>query len=222
MKIDKKELMSILGVKRAGLKAIEKRSTLDRRLEEKGYNFMDKVKEGRKVYYIIKKIPNFKPILHKFAKKISNLKIPEDKWENTGIYYIILNKDIYIGSTINSFRNRCKQHLNGNDPNMTHTYDLLHNDGTFHILYDMTNIKDEILIRMVEQEYIDYFINYTDFNVINKREYTYTTQIKREKAIKYKYIMVNSKQFNKAIELLKYNNIDMKERKKTNDRVNQR
>ena len=49
MKVTKQELMEILGVKLDTLKQIEKRKTLEKRLDEKGYVLINKTKEGRRV-----------------------------------------------------------------------------------------------------------------------------------------------------------------------------
>ena len=89
-----------------------------------------------------------------------------------GIYYIIDKyMNLYIGSTISSFRKRFNSHITRkykNSNNRLKTYDLLHNNnGTFNILYDMNNIEDEELIRMVEQEYIKYFKDNYKYNIIN-------------------------------------------------------
>ena len=69
--------------------------------------------------------PNNKPKI----KKYNSLKIDENKYNNIGVYYILLNNDIYIGSTIKGFRNRFQEHLYGHIDYMKHTYDLLHNGG---------------------------------------------------------------------------------------------
>jgi hypothetical protein len=48
IKVTKKQLTDILGVKTQGLKSIEQRQQLHLRLQEKGYKLLDKIKEGRK------------------------------------------------------------------------------------------------------------------------------------------------------------------------------
>lgn len=46
-------------------------------------------------------------------KEYKNLKISKDKWNNTGIYFILKDNDIYIGSTIVGFRDRFQEHYWG-------------------------------------------------------------------------------------------------------------
>lgn len=210
MKLSKQQLMDILGVKKAGLKSIENRQQLKERLKEKGYEFKDKIKEGRKIYYIAEQTERVIN-LHKTAKQINEFKVDADKWNNKGIYYILNNKDMYIGSTIMTYRKRFLKHYNGSDKEMKYTYDLLHNGGIFNILYDMSDIEDEPLIRMIEQEYINYFKNYTDYNVINKNNETYS---KFSEKIKYKCISIDKRYLLDIINFLEINNINYKEVKR--------
>lgn len=133
--------------------------------------------------------------------------INQEQFNNKGIYYILNKetKEIYIGSTIAGFRTRFQKHYMGYDKSMKHTYDLLHSGGEFNILYDMTNIIDEELIRMVENEYIQYFKHYTDYNVINHKNEAYSVKNKKEN-IKYKSlrnVKVKEEDYYFAISLLK-------------------
>ena len=92
---------------------------------------------------------------------------------------------------------------------MKHTYNLLHNRGTFNILYDMTNIEDIELIRMVENEYIQYFKEYTDFNVINHmNEATWKGKNYKQK---YKNIKIKIEDYKLALKILKEQGICIKE-----------
>ena len=102
------------------------------------------------------------------TKQYKEFNVDEDEENNIGIYYIILNDDIYIGSTYAGFKKRFLQHYYGESPSMKHTYKLLQNGGVFNILYNMSGIDDIQLIRMVEHYFIDYFDSNVEFNVINK------------------------------------------------------
>jgi hypothetical protein len=64
--------MQILDVKKEGLKTIEKRQQLYTRLQDKGYKFIDKVKEGRKMYYIIEKQSDEKEIYNNIVHCLFN------------------------------------------------------------------------------------------------------------------------------------------------------
>ena len=172
-------------------------------------------KQGNK--FVIDKIfenPKEKEDLRKFNggdhnnnhfKNYYQFKVSKSEWYNIGIYYITNGKDIYIGSTIAGFRERFQQHYYGTFEYMKHTYDLLQNNGEFHILYDMTNIKDIELVRMVENEYIQYFKEYTDFNVINHmNEATWKGKNYKQK---YKNIKIKIEDYDNVLKLLEENGI---------------
>ena len=152
-------------------------------------------------------------IIHKEGRYSGNwieyeqFKIPYKDRNNIGVYYILKDNDIYIGSTFVGFRQRFKEHNNGYDELMQHTYDLLKNGGEFYILHDMTGIEDRTLIRLVENEYIQYFINETDFNVINKKETAWSI-----KKLKNKTIKIREDKYDQAMQLLIDNGlIDLEE-----------
>lgn len=79
---------------------------------------------------------------------------------------------------------------------MQHTYDLLHNDGVFEIIYDMTDVIDEELVRMVEDEYIKLFMMNKNFNVINIMK---TNNKEKFKTIRFK---VKEDEYIKALQIL--------------------
>ena len=129
--------------------------------------------------------------------------IPRKDRNNTGIYYILRDKDIYIGSTCAGFRDRFIRHFRGQDKVMRYTYDLLHSGGYFNILLDMTGIEDEVLIRQVEQEFILYLINNDNYNVLNKNEKTWSLKEKTKlNKIKYKTIKIKEDKYEEALSLL--------------------
>lgn len=129
------------------------------------------------------------------------MKISYEERDNIGVYYILKDNDIYIGSTIAGFRKRFQEHNWGYDELMRHTYEMLKNGAEFHILHDMTGIEDEILIRQVEDEYIQYFINNTDYNVINKKENAYSLT-EKIRPLKNKVIKIREDKYEQAIQLL--------------------
>ena len=96
----------------------------------------------------------------------TQFKIPDSKWNNTGVYIIIdENKNCYIGSTTKGFRHRFRNHWSGN---MQYTYDLIHdNSSEFKILEDMTG-KSEHEIRKREDELIREYEENPEYNVINR------------------------------------------------------
>ena len=199
-------ILEILGVKNTALKHIIARKQLEDRLKEKGYLLLETFKKGRNTLYKIEKCDSVKRINPNYLI-IKNFNVNYSKRNNKGIYYIIKNNDIYIGSTVD-FRKRFIQHWNGESKEMKHTYNLLHSGGTFNILYDMTNIEDIELIRMVENEYIQYFKEYTDFNVINHMNEA-TWKGKNYKQRKYKNIKIKIEDYDNVLKLLKENGIEI-------------
>lgn len=133
-------------------------------------------------------------------KIYDNLNIEPEKMLNYGIYKITLNNDIYIGSTIKSFRKRFQQHNRGKDKLMKHTYELLQNGGVFEILHDMTGIEDEELIRMVEDEAIKEYLLNPNWNIINRKPgaKSYNRTYKKKK----KVIRIDEDKLYEAIQLL--------------------
>jgi hypothetical protein len=76
IKVDKKGLCEILGLKESGLKTIIKRKQLDKRLDEQGYKLLEQIKEGRKVYYILEQTNNNKEVYNNMCKYIFNTNKP--------------------------------------------------------------------------------------------------------------------------------------------------
>ena len=207
IKITREELLKILGVTNNNLKSIIRKKQLKERLREKGYTYIDKEKVGRNTLYKLEKCDPVKRISPNYLI-IKNFNVDYSKRNNKGIYYIIKDNDIYIGSTVD-FRKRFIHHWYGSDKEMKHTYNLLHNGGTFNILYDMTDIEDIELIRMVENEYIQYFKTHTDFNVINHMDGA-TWKGKNYKQ-KYKNIKIKIEDYDNALKILKEQGICIKE-----------
>lgn len=61
-------MCELLGVKNKGLKSLEDRETLKERLNNMGYELINKEKKGRKIYYTIKLISKVKEVLSKVCK----------------------------------------------------------------------------------------------------------------------------------------------------------
>ena len=133
-------------------------------------------------------------------KRYEQLKINVEEYNNIGIYCIVKDNDIYIGSTIRGFRERFQEHHNGYDERMYHTWEMLYNNGEFYILYDMTGIEDEILIRQIENEYIQYFIDNSEYNVINKINGWNVVKNKSKK--EYINIKIEKEHYSELIQLL--------------------
>lgn len=115
--------------------------------------------------YNISEVFDTPKIINKL-KRYSQLKIKDNEYNDVGVYAIILQNNIYIGSTTIGFRNRFLQHLKWEKLS---TKQMLLNDGEFIILYkSLKNEKSEIFIRNKEKELIDEYKNNENWNVINK------------------------------------------------------
>ena len=132
--------------------------------------------------------------------------LPQEKSNKSiGVYKIILNNKIYIGSTNVGFRRRFLQHTNENNLIKT-TYNMLKNGGTFNIL-EICNGLSEKEIRDKEQYYIDQYKNNKSWIVVNERD-TWS-MVNNKPKIKFSKIKVNKVNYKKVIQILKENNIDV-------------
>ena len=128
--------------------------------------------------------------------KFESFKVDENKCNNKGVYMIRLNNEVYIGSTTYGFRKRFMQHKNNWKQNMPYTEDLIKRGGVFSILHDMTDIEDEDLVRMVEEEYILFYTHETDYDVVNRRMGTFAY---KKPKIKYKTIKIEEEYYEQMI-----------------------
>lgn len=130
---------------------------------------------------------------------------------NSGVYAIVLENDIYIGSTINSFKERYNASIV--NPNSEKHRDLIRKGGKFIRLWVAEKgFDDEDTIRKIEQLYLDYYMNNKDYNVVNGKRTTHTLYKKYKKEnknSKYKTIKVNHEDYEKVLKLLKERNIDV-------------
>nr|DAT84930.1 MAG TPA: GIY-YIG nuclease superfamily protein [Caudoviricetes sp.] len=142
--------------------------------------------------------------------------LTREQYNSKGVYAIILNNDIYIGSTVNGFLTRYRQHCNPH--NKLITYDMLNKGAIFTSLFIADGNCIEEDIRQKESELIDFYSNNKYWNVMNVRDKTHCTTHKGDIFFKgqkvtsvYKklrnpndirYIKIKHKNYNKAIELL--------------------
>ena len=150
--------------------------------------------------YIITEVYN-EPILNinlgNNRKDYKQFKIPLEDENKCGVYSITLNNDIYVGSTINNFRERFREHTYKNNP-LKHTYDMIHNGGIFKTLWIAEEGTSEFIIRTKEREYIKYYEVLSNWNLINLRI--------NQKGI-YKSIKIKAKEIDQVTALLKSNNL---------------
>ena len=143
---------------------------------------------------------------HHRKKYYSNFNISEENENKIGVYTIILDNKIYIGSTIVGFRHRFKEHIKYN--NLLPTKNMLENGGIFTIL-EICDRLDEPTVRRIENQYIQEYRNNENWDVINKRDawsFQKSLKIKYKKIkIKYKMIKVKQDNYEDAIKLLEHN-----------------
>ena len=89
MKVDKEYICNLLNIKQRTLKTIEAENKLNERLEQKGYNLIEKIKEGRKVYYIIEQYNSNKEMYSNMVKYVFNT----NKKEEFTKYFCLTTKE---------------------------------------------------------------------------------------------------------------------------------
>ena len=115
--------------------------------------------------YVIKKIYT-KPKTRKPYKRRDdghNKYIPNGK----GVYCKVdIDKNLYIGSTSTSFKERYANHTN--KENRWTSAQIVANEHRFGVLLDMSEEDDTEVIKLVENEFINLFKDDADFNLVNK------------------------------------------------------
>ena len=138
-------------------------------------------------------------------KNFDNLKINKNQYNQIGVYKIVQENKIYIGSTVAGFRKRFLQHrANSND---TITRDMLSNGGYFEIIWVAPENSTEPEIREKEDSYIKYYKNNEDWICMNEHD---AWSLLCKPKIKYKNIKIDKKDYNRALEILLNNDINFK------------
>lgn len=201
-----KELCKVLKIKPTG------GSSKKAQLKELAM-FVDYEKQGIK--YLINEIyafPKEKEDKRKvktekrFKKHYEQFKVSIEDSFSIGVYKITLGNEIYIGSTTTSFRRRFTQHAHKNNP-LANTKDLLERGATFEIL-QICNGMEENEIRRIENDWIEEFRNNPDWIVVNEVEHVKIKGERKEKP-KYKKIKVLEEDYEKALEILRENGINI-------------
>ena len=134
-----------------------------------------------------------------------------------GVYCIIYENEIYIGSTIASFRERSSSYnsnLKSENRNKDCNGDyLIKKGGKMQILWS-TDIKNEEKIRLKEIEYIDYYTLNTSYDVVNFSHnvsiLNKDKQSKKKKLCKFINILVREEDYEKAMDILVKNKVRLK------------
>lgn len=113
-------------------------------------------------------------------KEYKSFKIPMKYEKRNGVYIIENKNEVYIGSAFqdNGFRARFRAHADKR--NKTYTRKMLENGGEFKILWMCeSELKDEYIVRQLEEFLINYFKENTTYKVINKRMTTHCLNNKK-------------------------------------------
>lgn len=209
LELTRQQICDILGVTKSSLKKIENKGQLHKRLKEKGYDLVSKEKRGRNNYYVLEEISleeKQEAIKNSLCESRQELlkSIPLEYHDSIGVYKITLGNKIYIGSTVSSFFNRFREHRRNR--NKLKTKEMIQNGGVFEIL-QICDGMDEPNIRKIENDYIQEYRNNPNYVVINERDAKDYTKTKPKK--KYKNIKVKEKDYEKALEILKENGINI-------------
>lgn len=161
IKLTRNELMELLGVKSETLKQIEKRGQLEKRLDDKGYNFTEKTKEGRSSFYIIEKQEdgedNNKMLLNNIIEQLYKTREYLSFSEYFTIRYVFA-KTKWQGATISTIAKKVgvsestikkwDKLLKGND--------MIKQEGYYYYKKDMNTYEE---IEITQQEYNAYWRN---------------------------------------------------------------
>ena len=141
-----------------------------------------------------------KTIGHKI--EFSGYHIPQEHSKSKGVYRIICDNEVYIGSTCSGFRRWFIQHLRLN--NHPTTKDLLERGGRFELVETMNNAsKEEILMR--EDYYIDLYSKDKDYTVVNQRP-----ALPSPPKVKYKRLLILEDDYELAMSILEEHGIRLK------------
>ena len=145
---------------------------------------------GKRDYKIVsKKINN--------TKYFNQLLIPQEQLNSAGIYKIELGKNVYIGQTSNFYK-RFKAHRRGDTTKKTK---IMFKSGATMSILELENDRNERFKK--ESKWSAIYIE-KGYNLINVDKVLY-------KGIKhYKSIKIIKKDYEKALQILKDNNIEVK------------
>lgn len=153
--------MELLSVKNETLKQIEKRGQLEKRLDDKGYNFIEKIKEGRLSFYIVEKQEegeeNNKMVLTNLIEHVYNTKEYLSFSEYFTIRYVFA-KVKWQGATVSTIADKV-----GVSERTIKTWDkflkekgLIKQEGYYYYKKDMETFEEA---EISEEEYNSYWRN---------------------------------------------------------------
>lgn len=122
-----------------------------------------------------------------------------------GVYalYGLEDNSIYIGSTMDSFKNR--YHLHSHSSNRSTSNLITCQEHRLEILYIVKEADDRKFVRRIKSCYMWYYSGYKNYNLVNlKDSYSFKPKPKTPKSIK-----VSCQDYDKAIILLQENGVNI-------------
>jgi len=131
-----------------------------------------------------------------------NFIISKEDENKIRVYKIVLNNNIYIGSTIKGFRERFRAHHIKDNP-VPHIFDMFEDGATFDIV-EVCERMIEPEIRALENKYINKYKTDSKWNLINSKDaWSYIPNYKQ----KYKTIKIKEEDYEKALKVLRDSNL---------------
>ncbi|NRT79453.1 helix-turn-helix domain-containing protein [Clostridium beijerinckii] len=161
IKLARNELMELLNVKNEALKQIEKNNQLSQRLDNKGYNFIEKIKKGRNNYYIVesqyKDDENYKLILTNIIEQMYKTREYLSFSEYFTIRYVFA-KVRWQGATIPSIAEKVgvSESTIKKWDKLLKSNELIKQDGYYYYKKDMETYEE---IEISQEEYKSYWRN---------------------------------------------------------------
>lgn len=155
MKVDKEYICNLLNIKQRTLKTIEAENKLNERLEQKGYNLIEKIKEGRKVYYIIEQYNSNKEMYSNMVKYVFNT---NKKEEFTKYFCLRTNENNNFPLSKSDISNKAevsKRTITTWD-NTLIDYNIISKDGYFYFCIDKEN---RTIKQCIKEEYKSFWRN---------------------------------------------------------------
>lgn len=153
-KISREELIGILGVTNGALKQIIRRNQLYDRLLEKGYKYIDKIKEGRNVKYIVNKISDDKKILNDITVNMFGTRNDKDFGDYVLYRLYNLSKPI-TNKMLSEWCNVNRNTISKWDDEMIRN-GFMTKDGYFYMAIDYDNKNKPTYRLTTKHEYISY------------------------------------------------------------------
>jgi len=137
-------------------------------------------------------------------KEFPNFLISKEDENKIGIYKIVINNNIYIGSTIKSFRIRFLKHNNEKHNTIPFTSNMLKEGAIFDLL-EICEDMTEPQIRELENKYIKEYKENNDWNLVNSRDtWSYIISKQKYKTIK---IRVKEEDYQEALISMRENKL---------------